>query len=450
MIKLIIWLAYFLVIAFAGIWLFDNQGHITLQWLGYQIDTSVAFVILSLIFLGFITAILVSLIRNIFVKLPNKIQQKSAQNKLANGHQYLMQGFNALAAGDVKKAKKFADKSAKLLQYNNIINLLKAQIAIVAGNSGEAETYYKALAKNKDTKFLGNKGLISQAIKNDTPNKALEIAEDLLITNQKSDWLNESVIDLALRQEEYNKASKYLAHAKSKRSINKQKYNEYTAVIKYLQAKNALKKQADLEAASLLQESIKHNTKFAPALFELHNLYVKAADKKQLNKFIKTHWASLPNMNFANSYLQNIEDNKPAKQIKLVSSLVKELDDPFSLWLKAKTYLAANKLDDAKQALNQAMQSFEGAEFCLFMADIEKLQGNVQSVKHWQDRAAFANNKYGWQAQNSGKIYDSWQVFCNVTNIFNDIGWVLINNTNQQSNLLQNHMSKNSKMLENF
>ena len=289
MIRTISLLILFLLFAVFGVWLKQHDFPITAHYEGYDIETSAARLLImatffTLTFYGFIRFL--SWVKN----SPARITGRVEKNRREEGMKNLMKGFSALAAGDIEYATKLASRSDKALEDHSLVKLLKAQIAVVSNKPIEAEKIYGELRDNEDSKFLGYRGLISQAIENGELDRALDLAEDLLKLNKKSNWINESVIDLSFRNLEWDKAEEYTKKAQKTGAITRTESKVNLGLVSYLRAKDMCDLEKYPAAITELEDSLRKNPKFLPAALLLVDVLVNDGQSKKAASTIKRQW----------------------------------------------------------------------------------------------------------------------------------------------------------------
>ena len=164
----------FLLLVTAGIWgvfhLIEDQGGITIQFAGQEyFFTPLHFAVLLLA--GFAA---------LWLAIKTAISRYFNRSRERRGLEAMARGMAALAAGDVRVARAKAEKAELLLQRPELTRLLNAQAAELAGDDLRAETYYRALAEDPETSFVGVRGLLNRALEKDDTDRALKLAESAM------------------------------------------------------------------------------------------------------------------------------------------------------------------------------------------------------------------------------------------------------------------------------
>jgi len=159
---------------FALVWLLDRPGSVVLDWQGYRAETSIAVLFGLVIGIAFATAqgyrIWLFLCR-----VPSQMTEAWRQRRKQQGYQALTKGMVAVSAGDAEEAIRSVKRAEVLLNEPPLTMLLSAQAAQLNGDEKAAEIFFKAMAENSETEFLGIRGLLGQAVKRDDTREALNL-----------------------------------------------------------------------------------------------------------------------------------------------------------------------------------------------------------------------------------------------------------------------------------
>ena len=110
MLKTIFVLFILLFIFSLLLWFVGNDGNVSVNWLDYQIETSVAFALILAFCVVAILAIFINFI-SWLKDSPKKRKSKKAIIQKDKGLIAITQGFAAVASGDFEQAKKLTAKA---------------------------------------------------------------------------------------------------------------------------------------------------------------------------------------------------------------------------------------------------------------------------------------------------------------------------------------------------
>ena len=151
------------VAAAAGLaWFADRPGTVTVQWLGYQVETS-AFV--GTIAVGALVIVLISIwafLRYLFTR-PAAITAHVHERRRRHGYDALSRGLLAIGVGDRTQAQRYAGIAGRNLPRDPLTALLRAQAAQLKGDRAAARRAFEAMLDQPDTELLGLRGLFIEA-----------------------------------------------------------------------------------------------------------------------------------------------------------------------------------------------------------------------------------------------------------------------------------------------
>ena len=112
MLKAIRFLVFIIILSFLASMLADSPGEVSLEWLGYKVDTSVAILIFVTVLFGIILTFFYNTWINL-KKAPNRLFKIRRDWRRERGYKALTQGMVAVAAGDAQEARRLAKKAEK-------------------------------------------------------------------------------------------------------------------------------------------------------------------------------------------------------------------------------------------------------------------------------------------------------------------------------------------------
>jgi len=404
MIRLILTLVLVFFIACLGYLLQRHDFAITAEMQGYLVETSAArLAVIAIVFI----ALTYALLRLVFwlKNSPHRVLQKIRKNNEQQAYRNIMSGFSALAAGDAARARKFADKADRVLPQEALVKLLQAQIAVNSGQGLEAENYYKALTTTEEGKFAGFRGLVAQAMNNNKPERALQIASDLLRDNPKSAWLNEALIDLAFRVSDWDKLERYLKKAEANKALEKAVLKEKFAVYYAVKARLAQAEGRLKDAEWLGERALKYKADFLPAAIILSGLYVEEEEYKKVRKLVARFWAVAPHPQLAKNYelaLRNSGIRDKSKRVKRLYE--KNPDDIDSIEFYARVLLDEKHKETAYEILQHGLSIRQTRGLCELMAQID-------DKVSWLAKAAAAEGNKCWHCRVTNARYAEWQPY---------------------------------------
>lgn len=145
MIRLLVFIAVLVALAFGFAWLADRPGEVTFVWQGWRIETDVMTAAV-----GFIAAIVAVvfvlwLVRAVW-RTPGAIGSFFGRRRREKGWAALSRGMIAVGAGDLGSAVKATGEARQILGEEPLALLLEAQSAQLIGDrSGAKKAFEKML-----------------------------------------------------------------------------------------------------------------------------------------------------------------------------------------------------------------------------------------------------------------------------------------------------------------
>ncbi len=226
MINLLLFLIFIACTSLAVSLIVDNPGSVTMLWFDYQIETSAAFIILTIL-LTSILLILITLILRRIISTPSRILQRRSVRQLKTGISELTYSVAALASSNIDAAEQHVHKVEKLLGRTPLTLLLSAQIAKSRGNDTLTQKLLEQLLEHKETEYLAARSLSDSASKQDNLPKALQLAKKAQTMNPRDNASALAVASLQVRLKHWHEA---LENVQKTRLPRKEKLRIYTLI----------------------------------------------------------------------------------------------------------------------------------------------------------------------------------------------------------------------------
>ena len=111
MIRLVLFLLALALIAAGLAWFADRPGEIALTWMGYRVETSLMVAAVALFALIVLAILLWSLLRAVW-RTPENVSLFFRHRRAMKGYQAVARGLIAVGAGDLKLARRAADRKS--------------------------------------------------------------------------------------------------------------------------------------------------------------------------------------------------------------------------------------------------------------------------------------------------------------------------------------------------
>ncbi len=219
------------------VWFVQNPGDVSLQWQGWRIDTSVGVLMIAVLLFAALTAVIYRFWR-FLVRVPGEIGSAMRERRQRKGYTALSSGMVAVAAGDAQEARRQARRAESLLSGQAPLSrLLSAQSAQLEGDEKAAERFFTEMLDDPETRFLGLRGLLTQAVKAGQRDRALELAGQAYRLQPKSEWVASTLFDLQSANGLWISAAGTNDDMARKRLIEKHDAERRRAVISFERAK---------------------------------------------------------------------------------------------------------------------------------------------------------------------------------------------------------------------
>jgi len=422
MLKLIFFLVFLAIFSSCFIWLADNDGVISVEWLGYQIDTNVTYAILAIIIIFFALMTIFRFFLFI-INIPTFLKRKQKINNYERSFLKLTEGFVALSQGDSKAACKSSEQVLKIMKNQPLALIMAAKSAELEGDTKKSEKHYSALLENKNTKFLAVKGLLDNAILRNSIDDIVKYGEQAYKMNSDAPAIAPTLLHSYKVQKDWDKAEILL----KKYSGDEFFKNEEAAKIAYVKAQEFV--ESDIgKAISTLENAYKKYPAFTPVVILLAQLLFDFGKAKKAANIIESAWKNQPHPALTEIYLKIIANEKD--KIKLKKVLKLNASNPSlseSNRIVALIYLANEDVEQARNYAQLALEHEETSVLCNLMAEIARKSGNSDYViETWLARAGNADSDPAWICGKCGTKDKKWDLECNECESIDSVRWISI------------------------
>ena len=194
-------------------WLADRPGSITVEWLGYQIETSAFVGALAVAALVVLLMLAWALLRYLFTR-PAAIAAHMRERRRQQGYDALSRGLLAIGVGDRALAQRYAGIARRNLPSEPLTALLRAQAAQLKGDRAAARRAFEAMLDRPETQLLGLRGLFLEAQRGNDIDAARALAEQAVKRDPQLAWGVNALFDLQARAGDWEGALDTLAIAR--------------------------------------------------------------------------------------------------------------------------------------------------------------------------------------------------------------------------------------------
>ena len=386
-----VWFIYAIVLTLGAWVLIDNPGTVSIVWLDYVIETSVAFCVA----LVFALIIAIHLILFPFRWL-RWIKMSLEKKRFIHFKETLIEILSNILCNNLSENEELIKK---LQKYNdsdtNLILILKAL------SKTDSEIYDK-LIKNPKTQQAGWKGLIDEHIERGEIIKAAEDVEKLLDKNEKTEWVVKEAFNLFTLNGEWEKAMSCLETLRKMKAVSDKAYTYQKAVllVKLGKGWQAFKMCPELPFAALEAAKIK---------------------PKKAEKIYFTSWEEQPSWEVYHAYTKlYVRENSLSLYKRVLKLCENNPNAKLNFLVTADAAINAKLWSEAKKELDTYLANYPlMPSIAIKMAQIEfNLNHNIHEAQRWIDKMSNLPPDANYVCRHCKHKTTDWMASCPVCNTF--------------------------------
>lgn len=306
-----------------------------------------------------------------------------------SGLDALSKGMIALASGDAKTAAKKAKIAEQKLMQPGLTRLLNAQAAVMAGNEGRAETYFKALMAEPETAFVGTQGLLTQAIESQDEDRALKLALHAKELKPKDEGTLDTLYMLQSRKFDWTGARATLTDQRKAGHVGKLEAAKRESALALAQAEDADSLGEEEHARALAVEAAKLDPTNVEAVATAVRHLVASGSRRAATKLVTDGWRARPHPILAAAYASIEPDESPSERRRRFEALFNlQPTHDETRFLRAELALVAEDWKAARNSIQDLRETEPSARSCAIMAAIARGEGEPDHViRGWLARA---------------------------------------------------------------
>jgi HemY protein len=402
MIRVILFLVTAALLALGIAWLADRPGDVSINWLGYRVETSV---LVAGFAIALVAAFLIAIwsIYRAILRSPDQVSLFFRHRRAVKGYLAITRGLIAIGAGDVRGARASANDAARLAPGDPLALLLDAQSAQMEGDRTGAERAFREMVQRDDTKLLGLRGLYIEAQRRNDANSARLFAEEAAKSSPGLSWASQAALDYRCAAGDWAGALNALETMRS--SLDKADYRRRRAVL--LTARAIALETSDRDTArALALEAVKLAPDLIPAAVLAGRMLADAGSMRKAGKILDAAWLAGPHPDVAAAYA-NLRPGDSARERR---ARTRRLADKMPGHIESALALAQAALETRDfGAARAALADYQPAptrRVATLMAEIEDSEGDVGRAREWMARAMRAAPDPVWTAD--GAVSEHW------------------------------------------
>ena len=403
--KTLIWCAVVLALA----WLVASlPGRVSFDAGPYTVETSVSIAV-TLLLLVFIVLYLVLRLVMMVLFIPRAGSLWRGGRRRRAGDMAVTRTLVALAAGEKGDARREASRARALLGDTPQTLLLTAEAGRLAGRDDETRDALRALARRKDSAFLGLRGLLATAITRQDWPEAASLARQAEAAHPGAAWLRHERAQLAIRAGDWAEALSIASSGEAKGVVP----------VAALAVGAALAEANPDRAERLTRQALRADPSFTPAVLAQARQLRARGQEKRAQAILADGWKRAPHPDIADLALAPVTD-KLARATAAQALTAGLPDDPETHLLLARTALDAGVLGEARRHLATVQRAgVNQRRVWLLVAELEEEdRGDTEAGRTAQRdalrRAAGADPDPGWRCVACHSPQPAWHPACPV------------------------------------
>ena len=416
------------VAVLGAVWFVQNPGEVTLEWQGWRLDTSIGILVLGILFFATIVAVSYRFWR-FLRRAPSQISASMHVRKQRKGYTALSSGMVAVAAGDAGEARRNARRAEALLKSSApLTRLLSAQSAQLDGDEKAAERFFTEMLNDPETKFLGLRGLLMQAVKAGNRERALELANAAHTLQPKSEWVATTLFELQSSSNAWLSADQTTDDMVRRKLIEKPDAARRHAIIAFELSREAEADGDSVNALKQLRKASDIAPDLIPATVALARRHVSDNQHRKAVSLIEKTWIKNPHPDFLQPYWDAKKASTGLAQVKASEALSQKNPDHIESHIAlTRAALAAELWGEARKHL-KAVGAGDGLEppagVCRMMAELEEREnGDLTKAREWLVRAGTAEDDPKWVCGSCGNTVSVWTAHCGNCQEFDSYAW---------------------------
>ncbi len=343
------------IFSLLALWYQKNPGEIAIQWLGYDIQVSIAIFFVFLLVTVTILYVLLRFVATVF-NLPTFFRSRYAKYNQARGVHAMEDSLVALYATDGNKLAKTGKYTSLFLKNSDIGSFFQGKAALINHRYLKAEEHFNHMLKKGNLPFLGYTGLFHVALSQNKTKDALKYVDLCIALHKKATPLRLQAADLALKEGLYERAitefTVLLRKDPENKNLQHKKANALFEHAKVLKKNNNSKK-----ALSLLEKS--HDlSPLNQDIIKFHIQTLQDLGKTRATlKLIEKTWEKTPDEAYVLTYISLSKGTTDLEHYKALQGLFPiNPGHSISLLVQARYALKAKLWGPAHDALRNLME----------------------------------------------------------------------------------------------
>lgn len=425
MVRLIAFLVLVGLLIAGAVWMADRPGDVTIQWLGWRLDTSVPMLLLLLAVLAGVLMVLWRVLRAI-LGLPGFIGGMRRARALRKGLQALTDGFAAVVAEDSYRARKKAADAEHFLTDKGPGRILLARAALLGDDRQLAHDLNQGLLENKETELAGLRGLMEEALAGGRREEAMDYAARAFEKAPRAAWAGRALFEAQAAARRFDEALQTLTTARKSHVFTAEEADRRAAAIYTLRAEAALEAGQIYEATRLGKKAVETDGTFLPGLMCYAGALGREGNAKKAAGLIESAWKRHPHPDLGRVYLGLWAAEDALKRVGHAERLAETNPEHLeSRLVVAQAALEAELWGQARARLKPLVDgAVRDRRVALLMASLEQGEhGKTEDEARWLRQAVTLERTDRWRCTSCGTVADAWAAECSGCGAFATLAW---------------------------
>ncbi|WP_413991043.1 heme biosynthesis protein HemY [Labrys okinawensis] len=421
MIRVVVTVVIFALVAYGLYFLADRPETVSLTFNHSQHSVKLVWAVVALIIIVALLMMIIGLVRWL-LRSPANVTGYFRTRRRSRGFNAVTQGMIAVGSGDVRRAQKQANDAERILGREPLALLLRAQASQLSGDRAGAETAFRAMLNEAETKSLGLRGLFVEARRRGDAHAARLLAAEAVKTSPSLPWAGTALLEFQSVEKDWAGALATLSRNADHRLIDKETARRHRAVLLTARAIDQSERDRAAAKASAL-EALKLAPGLVPAAVLAAKLLAESNDIRKAARVLETAWRLQPHPDLAEAYMNvRLGDSARDRYARIQHLAALMAGNPEASIALARAALSARDFTVARSSLSPLLASGATERVCLLMAEIEEAEnGATGKVREWLSRALRAPRDPVWTAD--GVVSDVWLPVSPVTGRIDAFEW---------------------------
>lgn len=420
LIKVLVFVALVAALTLGGGYLLHSGGQIVIAVQGWEVTLGpIQALVAALVLVGLVwvlirlAGLVVATVRFLNGD-ETALSRHFVRNRERKGFDALSEGLMALASGEARAALSRIGRAEKYLQKPHLTNLIAAQAAEMAGDTGRATEAYKRLLADDRTRFVGVRGILKQKLAEGDTDTALKLAERAHALKPRHEEVQDTLLKLQAGAGDWKGARATLDAKRQSGGLPRDVHRRRDAVLALEQARGL----ADAGNADAAREAAiaanRQSPDLVPAAAMAARAYIASGSPRHAARVIRKAWEALPHPELAAAFAEIMPDETAVERLKRFRFLtdIRPTAEETKLLL-AELNIAAEDFAAARRALGDLPESHPTARALTLMAAIERGEGSDDAVvRGWLTRALTASRGPQWVCEKCNTPHAVWAPVC--------------------------------------